>query len=102
LLFASSVVAVAWVVSPATNEADPNETLTVATGIGVTVITAILIIDSLSAVMWAIPGPTVDTRPVVADTVATDGASVLQLTVRPVSTLPFASLVSADSWTGEP
>jgi hypothetical protein len=101
LPFASRVVAVACVDWPAISEADANETLTLATGIGVTVIAAIPIFPSLSAVMFAGPGATVVTNPA-ADTVATPGASLLQEITRPVSTPPLASRVSAESCTVKP
>jgi hypothetical protein len=77
--------------------ADVSETLTVATGIAVTVIVAIPILFSLSAVIFAVPGATAVTSPV-ADTVAIKGASVLHEIARPVSNCPLASLVSAESW----
>src|SRR5258706_7590272 len=80
---------------------DASETLTVATGIAVTVIVAIAILFSLSAVIFAVPGATAVTNPA-ADTVATWGASVLQVTSRPVITRPLASRVSAESWNVDP
>jgi hypothetical protein len=83
---ASKVVAVAWMVCPATIEPEPRETLTVATGIGVTVIVAVATRPSLTAVTFATPGETAATRPP-AETVATLGASVLQSIVRPESAL---------------
>jgi hypothetical protein len=67
----------------------------------VTVIVAIPILFSLSAVIFAIPGATAVTNPV-ADTVAIPGASVLHETSRPVMTRPLASRVSAESWNVDP
>src|SRR5215469_12888374 len=46
---------------------------------------------SLVAVIVAVPAATAVTSPV-AETVATDDAFVLHVTVRPVSVLPFASV----------
>jgi hypothetical protein len=44
----------------------------------------------VAARIWALPGATAVTRPL-ADTVATPVLSELQITVRPVRTLPAAS-----------
>jgi hypothetical protein len=57
-----------------------SDTLTEATGIAVTVIDAVPILFSLSAVMFAVPGATPVTNPVVAETIAILGASVLHET----------------------
>src|SRR5712672_2894469 len=80
---------------------DANETLTVATGIAVTVIVAVPILFSLSAVTFAVPGATAVTNPA-ADTVAIPGASVLHEMTRPVITRLWASRVSAESWSVDP
>ncbi len=67
-----------------------------ATGAGVTVIDAVPATLSLVAVIVAVPAETALTTPVV-DTVATAGVPELQTIVRPVSTLPLASFVTAVS-----
>jgi hypothetical protein len=53
-------------------------------------------LPSLVAVIVAPPSATAVTIPV-GETLATDGASEDQLTARPVSTLPLASLMAAVS-----
>jgi len=65
-------------------------TLTLATGTGVTVIAAVPAIPSDVALMLAVPTATVVTSPV-ALTVATVGALLLHMMVRPVRTAPAAS-----------
>ncbi len=65
-----------------------------ATGAGVTVIDAVPEALPLVAVIVAVPAETALTTPVV-ETVAIVGVSELQTTVRPVSTLPLASFVTA-------
>jgi hypothetical protein len=72
-----------------------KETVTVATGAWVTVIVALPLCPSLVAVMLAVPTETPVTTPVVADTVATAVLPDVQVIVRPVSGLPFASKVVA-------
>src|SRR3990172_9425453 len=62
---------------------------------------AVPLFPSLVAVIVADPSPAPVTRPA-ADTVATWGASVSQVTVRPGSALPAASLVVAVSCTVPP
>jgi len=89
-------VAVSVVVVPATKLALLGVTVTVATGTGVTVMAATALFPSLVAVMFAEPEATAFTSPD-DDTVATDEWSVVQVIVRPVSTLPFASLSVATS-----
>jgi hypothetical protein len=76
-------------------------TVTDATGIGLTVIVGVglELADSLVAVIVAVPTPTAVTvagEPV-ALTVSTAELLETQVTVRPVSTLPFASFVVAVS-----
>jgi hypothetical protein len=71
------------------------ETATLATGAGVTVRGALPLLPSLVATMFAVPGLTAVTSPVVDETVATAVLSELQVIVRPVSVLPLASSVVA-------
>src|SRR3989449_3632690 len=73
-------------------------TATEATGTLVTVIAAVPLWPSLAAVIVAAPALTPVTRPL-ADTVATAVLPLDQLTVRPVSGLPFASFGVAASCT---
>src|SRR2546422_10200218 len=73
-------------------------TATEAAGTLVTVIAAVPLWPSLAAVIVAAPVLTPVTRPL-ADTVATPGLPLDQLTVRPLSRLPFASLGIAASCT---
>jgi hypothetical protein len=87
---ASKVVAVAWVVWPATTEPNANDTVTDETGIGVTVTLAVAILPSLTAMMVATPGEPAETSPI-EETVATFGAFVFQSIARPVRTLWWAS-----------
>jgi hypothetical protein len=93
---ASNVATVACCVAPATTVGFGSPTVTVDTGIGVTVIVADPVFVSLVAVIVAVPSATGVTTPV-ADTVAIEGSEVLQATVRPVSVVPFASRVVAVS-----
>jgi hypothetical protein len=74
------------------------DSVTEVTGAGVTVIGALPLFPSLAAEMLAVPGDTAVTSPVVDDTVATAVLSELQVTVRPVSVLPFASNKVAVPW----
>jgi hypothetical protein len=90
------VTAVACDVSNAVIELGSNATVTVATGIGVTVIVAVPLCPSLVAMITAAPGDIAVTRPV-AETAATAGLSDSHVTVRPVSTLFWASLSAAVS-----
>ena len=87
---ASSGVAVSCWVPPTAIVAEPGLTATDATGTGFTVIADVPLFPSLVAVIVAEPGATAVTRPF-ASTVATPGALVVQLIVRPESGLPFAS-----------
>src|SRR5580765_4610908 len=97
LLFASLTVAVSCCVgvTPYTRFADDGLTTTLATGMGLTVITGVAALgaDSLAAVMMAVPTPAAVTVIVApldelielgALTVSTAGLLELQLTVRPV------------------
>jgi hypothetical protein len=96
LLFASFNVAERVVVSPMVIVADVGATATVATGTTVTVTVAVPCFPSLVAVIVAEPALTAVTTPL-AETVATPGVPDVHVTVRPVSTLPFASLSVAVS-----
>jgi hypothetical protein len=86
--------AVACVVSPTVRLPEANDTLTEATGTTVTVRLACPVTPSLVATMLALPVPTAVTTPVLF-TVATAMFELLQLIVRPVSTLPMASFSTA-------
>jgi hypothetical protein len=81
-------------VMPRTSVADDGLTVTVATGTAVAVSCALPVFPSLVAMMFAVPGATAVTTPL-AETVAADVLSEVQLTVRPVRMLPLASLVVA-------
>ena len=94
LFDASRVVAVACVVPPAITELAASDTLTLATGTAVTVITALPLRPSLVAVIVAVPVLTALTTPL-ALTVATAVLLLLHETARPVSTLFDASRVVA-------
>src|SRR6266566_2871708 len=95
---ASSSVAVSCCVAPAYIDAVAGLTLTEATGTGFTVIAAAALFPSLVAVMFAEPTPTAGTSPF-AFTVATLGASLDQVIVRPESGLPLASSgVAVSCW----
>jgi hypothetical protein len=98
---ASRVAAVACDVPTAVMELGLSETVTEATGTGLTVIVAVglELTDSLVAVIVAVPSPTAVTvagDPVVL-TVRTAALLDNQLTERPVRTLPFASFMVAVS-----
>jgi hypothetical protein len=92
---ASRGTAVAWVVPPTAMVALPIDTLTLATGTGVTVTAAVPLTPSLVAVIVTEPGATPVTTPVPASTVATAVFDELHVTVRPPSGLPCASRGSA-------
>ena len=96
--FASFVVAVNCTVAvwPAVSVAVDGETVTVATGGGLTVIAAVPVLPSLVAVIVAVPWATAVTTPVTL-TVATAVLLDVHVMVRPESTLPFASVVVAVS-----
>jgi hypothetical protein len=101
LPLASSVVAVACEVPTAVIDVGERATVTVATGAGFTMIVGVglELTDSLVAVIVAVPTPTAVT--VAGEPLGlTVSAAVLletQVTTRPVSTVPFASLVVAVS-----
>src|SRR6185503_12595033 len=90
----SLVVALSCAVPPTTRPAVAGTTVTVATGTAVTVIDDVANLPSLVAVIVADPAATAVTRPL-AETVATAGALLDQVTTRPLNTLPAESLVVA-------
>src|SRR5438093_50146 len=95
---ASSSVAVSCCVAPTYIDAVAGLTLTEATGTGFTVMAAPALFPSLVAVMFAEPTATAATSPF-AFTVATLGASLDQVIVRPESGLPLASSgVAVSCW----
>jgi hypothetical protein len=97
LLAASLVAAVSDCVPPTTIGVVGEESVTVATGASVTVMEEVPVFPSLVAVIvTGPPAATAVTRPL-PSTVATAALLVLHVTVRPVSTLPAASLVTAVS-----
>jgi hypothetical protein len=90
LPLASVSSGVASVVCPTTRLLEPNETVTVATGASITVTLAWPLTPSLVATMFALPAPIAVTYPE-DETVATAEFELVQVTVRPVRTLPPAS-----------
>jgi hypothetical protein len=98
LPFASLVVAVSCCVAPTIVGVVGAETVTVATGAGVTVRVTLPVFPSLVATMFAVPTLAAVTSPVDGDTVATAVLSELQLIARPVRRVPFASRVAAVLW----
>src|SRR5437773_7795583 len=84
-------VAVSGIVPPVATLAVAGLTVTDATGTCTTVMADVPLCPSLVAVIVAVPATFPVTRPVVF-TVATVVLLLDQVTVRPVSTLPFASL----------
>jgi hypothetical protein len=90
----SLVVAISCTVVPMRSVLVAGATVTDATGTIVTVIPAVPLLPSLVAVIVADPADTPVTTPL-AETVATPGALLDQVIVRPVSTLPAESLVIA-------
>jgi hypothetical protein len=91
---ASFVVAVACVVPTAVIELAARPTVTVATGAVVTVIEDVPVFPSLVAVIVVLPAPAAVTSPL-ASTVAAALLEELQVMVRPLRMLLFASLVTA-------
>ncbi len=89
-------VAVSCTVCPIWIPAEAGVTATEATGIVVTAIAAVPLCPSLVAVMTAEPTAMPVTSPLLL-TVATDGLELDQLTARPESVLPLASLSVAAS-----
>src|SRR5438093_163346 len=98
LPFASFGVAVSCTVCPASTLAGDGLTVTEATGTAVTVTTDVPLLPSDVAVIVAEPAVTPLTSPL-PFTVATDVLLLDQVTTRPVSGLPFASLGVAVSCT---
>src|SRR6267378_4315912 len=97
----SFVVAVSCAVAPTMRLVGVGDTVTVATGTRLTVTEAVPLLPSLLAVMFADPAATAVTMPF-ADTVATEGASLDQVTARPFSTLPAASFIVAANCSDAP
>src|SRR5437016_6076812 len=91
-------VAVSCAVCPTVRLAVAGATATEATGIGVTVIPAVLLLPSLVAVMLAEPGAMPVTRPL-GLTVATVVSPLLHVTVRPAKVPPAESFGVAVSCT---
>src|SRR6267154_1550177 len=79
-----------------------SETLTEATGVGVTVIEDVPLLPSLVAVITAVPAATAVTKPVVDETLARVGSLDDHVTKRPVSVLLLKSLSVSVSWTVRP
>src|SRR5438445_6065312 len=98
LPFASLGVAVSCTVLPTATPAVAGVTVTDATGTGVTVMAAVPLWPSLVTVIVAEPATLVVTSPLLL-TVATVVLFEAHVTVRPVKTLPFASLRVAVSCT---
>jgi hypothetical protein len=101
LPFASRVVAVSCAVLPTVSVVEEGETVTVATGAGagaITVTDALPVFPSLVAVTCAEPAATAVTNPVFAFTEATFEFELDHVITRPVSVLPLASRVVAESW----
>jgi hypothetical protein len=97
LLFASFVIVASDCVPPTTIGVVGAERVTVATGASVTVMEEVPVLVSLVAVIvTGPPAATAVTRPL-PSTVATAVLFDVQVTVRPVSTLSPASLVTAVS-----
>src|SRR5437763_11274709 len=98
LPFASLSVAVSCTVCPGWIDAVGGLTETVATGARTTVTDAVPLFSSLVAVIVAEPGVTPETSPELV-TVATDVLLLDQVTARPDSVMPFASLRVANGIT---
>src|SRR5207244_4223742 len=98
LPFASLGVATNCSVWPTNTLPDAGLTLTEATGTLVTVTLAVPVLPSLVAVIVPVPAATPVTKPVAA-TVITALLLLVQVTARPFSTLPVASVVVAASCT---
>src|ERR1043166_7736823 len=96
--FASFGVAASCTVDPTATEADAGATVTDATGTCTTVIADVPLCPSLVAVIVAVPATFPVTSPL-ALTVATDVLLLAQVTLRPLSGLPFPSFGVAVSWT---
>ena len=104
LLFASRVTAASCTVAPTSKDGADGLTDTDATGSGAgaeTVTVDVPVLPSLVAVIVAVPAAIPVTTPL-PETVATELALVVQLTVLPVRTLLLASRIVADSVTVAP
>jgi hypothetical protein len=104
LLLASRVTAESCTVAPIWRLDVAGETETDATGTGAGAVAEIVelpVLPSLEAVIWAVPALTALTRPLEL-TDAMPAFALDQATTRPVSTLLFASRVTAESCTVAP
>jgi hypothetical protein len=82
--------------APSTTDCDVGEIVTLATGTALTVsVAALLVLPSLVAVIDVVPGDWPVATPVVVLIDATLGLLDANVTVRPVSTLPLPSFVTA-------
>jgi len=86
LPFASLVIAASLVVRRSTTDGFDGEIVTVATGIGITVMLVLPVCPSLVPIMLTVPGATAVTTPLTLSTVATPILLDFHLTVRPAST----------------
>src|SRR5213076_630947 len=98
LPLASFGVAVSWSVLPTGTLPDAGLTVTEATGTCTTVMADVPLCPSLVAVIVTVPATLPVTSPLEL-TVATVVLPLTQVTVRPVSGVPFASFGVAVSWT---
>src|SRR4051812_10098048 len=99
--FPSSVVAVACADPPCTIETWSSDTVTEATGTGVTIIRDVPLLPSLVAVIVAEPAVCEITSPL-ASTDAIDGSFDVQAIARPVRRLSPSSFATAESCCDEP
>jgi hypothetical protein len=99
--FTSSVLAVACDVPTAVIEFGVSDTVTEATGTGITVIEDVPVFPSLVAVMLALPTETAVTSPA-PSTVAIAGLLEVHATMRSDTPVLFASLTSAENCCVEP
>src|SRR5947199_277197 len=84
------------VLEPTSTATSLGEMVTLPTAAGLTVsVAALLVFPSLDAVIDVVPVATPVATPELGSIVATDVLLELNVTVRPVSTLPLASLVTA-------
>jgi len=90
------MVALSVVVPPTVILPVEGATVTVETGMAVTVTVAFPVLPSLVAVIVVLPGPTPVTTPL-EETVAMPLLPEVQVTARPFSNVPNESLVVADS-----
>ena len=90
-------IELSWLVEPVARLTVAGETVTDATGTNATVIVDVPVVPPDVAVIVAVPGAAAVTSPP-EETVATLELFVAQVTVRPVSTFPLASLSVTASW----